>query len=73
MLVDAISQLDSSGLIYLANEWKALYKMTLQDVLDARERMSCVSHEEGLEHVIAASARFDWPTSPFHVRVGVKH
>lgn len=24
--------------------------------------MSCVSHEEGLEHVIAASARFDWPT-----------
>jgi hypothetical protein len=35
--------------------------------------MSCVSHEEGAEHVIAASARFDWLIFLLDSRVGVEH
>jgi hypothetical protein len=52
---------------------KALYKATLQNVLDVRESKACISDEEGAEHVIAASARVDWLTFLLDFRVGVEH
>lgn len=63
----------SNWIPYLAEGLKALYKATLQNVLDVRESKACISDEEGAEHVIAASARVDWLTFLLDFRVGVEH